>query len=142
MARPVKSYLLHLIYITAKTTTDDAAAKVAGGQATSDNIYEAYTYTNGIIKQETSRGYYVQTSNGASRVRLVASDTPAYKEAFIKATDDNGNTYFVTKLTAHKATLVQWTQHNTDDWIYEDGQTAEWTFNSTADGKVVIENND
>ena len=145
MARPVKKWQLHEIYITAKTTSGGTAQKVVGGNTTSDNIYEAYTYNNGIIKQETSRGYYVQTDDGKERCRLVDSNTPAYKEAFIKATDSNGNTYFVTKLTAHKATLIRWTQHNTDAWLFDDGEQARWTFGSAQSGQfksVTIENND
>lgn len=136
MARPVKSGLLHRIVINARTETSVSNQTVVGGAPTG-----VKQWSNGIIKQETSRGYYVQTNDGLGRVRLVATDSLTPGKAFITATDDNGSTYFVTKLTAHKATLVRWNEAEGETWVYESGKTARWSFNDTTDGKVSIENN-
>ncbi|CAB4125888.1 hypothetical protein UFOVP181_350 [uncultured Caudovirales phage] len=143
MGRPVKGWQLHEIYITAKTTSGGTAQKVVGGASTSDDIYESYTWSNGIIKQETSRGYYVQTPDGQARCRLVAG-TPGYKQATIIATDSTGNTYYVTKLTAHLALLTQKTKAaDPAVWEFATGKDVEWTFASPELGKTVqIENND
>ena len=83
MARPVKKSVLQLLFIHPQT----------GGQHL-------------ITKQKGSRSYTVQ-GQGTQVFRLVADATPAVAEAFMIASDSDGNSYFVTKLTAHKATLVQ-----------------------------------
>lgn len=59
-----------------------------------------------IVKQEASRRYLVTTAQGTSQCRLVAA-APAAGEMTIVATDSSGKTYYVTKLTAHKALLTQ-----------------------------------
>jgi len=92
-----------------------------------------------IIKQSSARRYKVRTSDGIAICKLVADSSPDDKEAYIKATDDNGNTYFVIKLTAHRATLKQWS-NNESEWLFADGASAPWSFTSTADEHVIIEN--
>ena len=86
-----------------------------------------------IIRQVRTRGYKVKTKIGGIGIcNLVADDNPDVGEAFIKATDNNGNTYFVTKLTAHKATLVQWIRNGGAPWLYSaNHDVAEWTFGAT-----------
>ena len=71
-------------------------ANVAGGGAVAGDI----------IKQVGSRRYKVTTAAGTARVNLVASNSPAAGQAYIVATDSDSNTYWVTKLTAHRATLT------------------------------------
>lgn len=92
-----------------------------------------------IIKQVASRRYKVKTNSGTAVCKLVDSDSPGLTEAYIKATDANGNTYFVTKLTAHRVRLTQWT-NNEATWLFANGATAPWTFDSTANGHVIVEN--
>ena len=132
MGRPVKSGLLHQIYITAKTTPGGSVSKVSGGYST--GVKE---WSNGIIKQETSRGYYVQTSYGQARCRLVASDTIGYKQATILATDSDGNTYWVTKLTAHLALLTQKEQVGVPAFQFQTGKDIRWTLANAVAGKTV-----
>ena len=60
-----------------------------------------------IIKQSRARGYEVVTPNGKAVCDLVASDTPAKGQLYMVATDSDGNTYWIIKLTRHRATLVQ-----------------------------------
>ena len=66
-----------------------------------------------IIKQESTRRYLVQNSEGVGQCSLVASDTLAAGQMRIIATDHSGATYFVTKLTAHKAYLTNRTSTST-----------------------------
>ena len=70
---------------------DGGASAVAGGD---------------IMKQESSRRYLVNNSQGRGQVKLVAKNTLVAGQMNLIATDFGGSTYFVTKLTAHKATLV------------------------------------
>jgi hypothetical protein len=101
---------------------------------------EATVRAGDIIKQSSARRYKVKTSDGTAVCKLVADDTPATFEAYIKATDANGNTYYVTKITTHKALLTQWTQNGEATWLFASGTTAPWTFTTTANGRVIIEN--
>jgi hypothetical protein len=119
-------------------TTDSGAPGSATNQENAIIIH-ANTSNGGttakvgdIIKQSNTRSYKVKTADGIKVCKLGITDTPAPRGAYIKATDNNGNTYFVTKLTAHKATLVRWTRNNTATWLYGDLDVAEWSFTSTA----------
>jgi hypothetical protein len=105
---------------------------------------EATVRIGDIIKQSSARRYKVKTTDGIAICKLVADDTPATFEAYIKATDANGNTYFVMKLTSKLAVLKQWTNNETT-WLFEDNARAHWTFSSSDDSydeadSVVIEN--
>jgi hypothetical protein len=66
-----------------------------------------------IVKQEGQHRYKVQNTDGADYVNLVVNRANAgalqHGEAIIYATDSDNNNYFVSKLTAHKATLYQGT---------------------------------
>ena len=133
-------------------TTDSGPAGSATNQENAI-IIRAKTTTGGtvqvgdIIKQVNDRAYKIKTADGTKqKCLLVESNTPAVGEAYIKATDANGNTYFVTKLTSRTATVVQWTQNGTNAWLFvpamgTDGARAKWTFSGTpADDQVTIEN--
>jgi hypothetical protein len=110
-----------------------------------------------ILKQESSRRYQVQTADGKGAVRLVAA-APAAGQATITATDANGNTYYVVKLTGRRAYLVQNTQNGSNAWLYANdtesadvlnpGTPAKWTIGGSATapsatdiGTVVITSN-
>ena len=58
-----------------------------------------------IVKQEASRRYLVENTEGLGQVKLIASDTLTAGTAKLIATDFGGATYYVTKLTARRATL-------------------------------------
>ncbi len=77
-----------------------------------------------IIKQESSRRYLVQNSEGRGQVRLVATDALAAGQMKIIATDGSGATYFVKKLTAKKAYLANRTSTST---AVVTGLVAQWT---------------
>jgi hypothetical protein len=92
----------------------------------------AVTYD--IVKQEASHRYLVKTAQGIGQCKLAAR-VPQKGEMTIIATDYNGNTYYVTKLTARKALLTRKTQNGVNAWVYGvlDSQTstyidyARWT---------------
>jgi hypothetical protein len=88
-----------------------------------------------IVKQEASRRYKVTTADGTAVCRLVADDTPAFKEAYIVATSAAGGTYYVIKLTAHRALLVA----KAGDSALA-GKSVQWTFGSPSGSIVQIEN--
>ena len=128
---------------TAVLTTDSGAVGSATNQENAIVIH-ANTGNEGdqigdIIRQVRTRGYKVKTADGTAVCNLVADDTPATFEAYIKATDANGNTYFVTKLTARKVVLTQWF-NNESTWLFATGTSAPWSFTTTANGRVIIEN--
>jgi hypothetical protein len=68
-----------------------------------------------ILKQQASRRYLVQNSEGRGQVRLTATATSTLLPGTmsIVATDGGGATYWVTKLTSRKATLINRTSTST-----------------------------
>jgi hypothetical protein len=131
---------------TAVLTTDTGAVGSATNQENAI-VIRANTSAGGttalvgdIIRQVSTRRYKVKTADGIKVCQLGTDDTPAPAGAYIKATDDNGNTYFVTKLTAHRATLVQWNDAESGPWLFNDNESAPWTFGSTTETTVQIEN--
>ena len=101
-------------------------ANIAGGGAV----------VGDIIRQVSTRRYKVRTAAGVGIVELESGDnTPNSGKAMIIATATGGNTYYVTKLTAHKATLATKTGNGALN-----GQAVEWTFGSPSGSIVQIEN--
>jgi hypothetical protein len=88
---------------------DNGANAVAGGD---------------ILKQESSRRYLVKNSEGVGQVKLIASDSVTAGTMSIIATDGAGSTYFVRKLTAKKAYLVNRTSTST---AVVSSLVAQWT---------------
>lgn len=110
---------------TALLTTDsgNGTGYNQGNQNNQENAIIVYAYQDGerriadIVKQTGSKRYVCITNNieGGKEDEtvygyLVDHDANAPKQIDMKATDANGNTYYVTKLTAHKATLTRRTQ--------------------------------
>jgi len=107
----------------------DAGASFAKTVTTSSNQYNAlsiisYLTTgssavgNGdIIKQESSRRYLVRNSQGVGQVKLSAGTGTNHVlspgNMHLIATDGGGATYYVLKLTAHKALVVNRTNTST-----------------------------
>ena len=92
-----------------------------------------------IKKQEGSKRYLVNTADGRAICKLVATPTIASGEMNIIASDTNGSTYFVKKLTARRAVLVQSTASTA--FLFLDGSAAGWTLGAAALGVVSIANN-
>lgn len=91
-----------------------------------------------IKKQEASRRYLVANAQGTGQCKLVATDALTAGTMNIIATDGAGSTYFVTKLTAHKATLVNRTSTSTAKSIT--GAAVGWTLGSATGTVVTIAN--
>jgi hypothetical protein len=91
-----------------------------------------------IVSQRSDFSYIMTTSDGTGRCTLVASSSPTAGQAYIKATDANGSTYFVTHLTAHRARLVQWSVNNS--FIFPSGYEADWSLATPVGNVVQIEN--
>lgn len=94
-----------------------------------------------ILTQRSSRRYLVRTAQGQGIVKLVGTDTGALSagEMNILATDANGSTYFVKKLTARRAVLVQSTASGS--FLFETNEAASWTLGSPSSGVVSLGSN-
>lgn len=91
--------------------------------------------TNGdILKQEASRRYLVRNSEGTGQCKLLTTSTLTAGTMNIVATDYNGSTYFVSKLTAHKARLIQYIENGS--FLIANGASTGWTLDA-ATGTVV-----
>jgi hypothetical protein len=141
--------------INATVTFTDAGASFAATAPTTTSTFQngiaftsfllakdngANAVTGGdILKQESSRRYLVKNSEGVGQVKLIASDSVTAGTMKIIATDGSGATFFVTKLTARKATLVNRTSTST---AVVTGATAGWTLGvSTGSNQVTIASN-
>jgi hypothetical protein len=94
------------------------------------------TSGNDIIKQLGSNHYRVQTQDGIAECTLTASAPTVAGQMAIVATDSVGGTYFVTKLTAHKATITRGTGVS-----FASGTQVKWTLDAAVlDVSVSIPN--
>lgn len=91
-----------------------------------------------IIKQEASRRYLVQNAQGVGQCKLTATNTLIPGTMNIIATDWNGSTYWVTKLTARKARVKRRTMSTA--YLVADGAQTGWNM-TAATGTVVVLSN-
>jgi len=77
-----------------------------------------------IVKQESSRRYLINNAQGQGQCRLVTG-VLAPGQMHIIATDWGGATYYVTKLTAHRAIVTPRTSTSTA--YISTGSSAAWT---------------
>jgi hypothetical protein len=82
-----------------------------------------------IMKQEASKRYLVQNSQGQGICRLTTGTLTAGTMHII-ATDSAGDTYWVTKLTGRKANVFP--RSNTGTSIYSNIRVAPWTIGSAS----------
>ena len=87
-----------------------------------------------ILKQESSRRYLVQNAQGQGQCKLITTSTLTAGTMNIIATDWNGSTYFVNKLTAHRAIVVRSTASTA--FLVLDGASTGWTLGA-ATGTIV-----
>ena len=128
---------------TAVLTTDSGAPGSATNQ---ENAIIAYAYVTGgsnkvgdIVKQVSSRRYKVKTADGTMVCTLVTDGVAdAAGEMTITATDSSSKTYYVKKLTAHKALLVPF---GTAGHEFAANTSVQWTFGAaTLNSTVTIAN--
>ena len=87
-----------------------------------------------IMKQESSRRYLVQNAQGQGQCILTATSALVKGSMNIVATDFNGSTYFVKKLTARKAVVVRSTASGS--FLVGNGASTGWTL-AAATGTIV-----
>lgn len=80
-----------------------------------------------IVKQTGSRRYIVKNQDGQAICKLVAAVPAVAGEANLVATDSSGKTYYVTKLTSHKAFLVQFGAAGHE---FASNTVVKWTFDA------------
>lgn len=93
-----------------------------------------------IIKQEGSRRYLIQNSDGKGICKLVTTATGSLLvgEMNLIATDYNGSTYYVTKLTGRKARLKRAAMVTA--YLIKDGAQTGWNIGSSTGTIVSIAN--
>ena len=89
-----------------------------------------------IIKQTNSHSYQIKTADGTAVCKLVATTSLQVGQAYIVATA-TGGTYYVTKLTAHRALLVPITGTQ-----FADSHVAKWNVSSPVQNVSVTLAND
>jgi hypothetical protein len=142
------------VALTTNSTNSNGQIQNPGDSQPADNI-QGYTETaiviyanigvsggtlSDIVKQEGQHRYKVQNADGADYVNLVVNRANAgdlqHGEAFIQAFDSDSGSYFVSKLTAHKATVYQNTGIQ-----FANATAVSWNFNNAASGvSVSIDN--
>jgi hypothetical protein len=90
--------------------------------------------TGDIVNQRSTRRYKVTTADGTGVCKLVAA-SPTFGEMTIIATDYSGNTYYITKLTRHLATL---TQNTGSTHEFATGASAGWKTDALVAGDTGI----
>jgi hypothetical protein len=88
-----------------------------------------------VLRQVSTNRYKVTDGTLTGIVQLQSSLANAAGECSILATDPAGDTYFVTKLTARRATLTQGT-----GTVYTTGQSVPWTFDTATSTMCKIAN--
>lgn len=124
---PVSTTASTAVLTTTGTNVLLAHAHVVGGTTALDAD---------IVKQTGTSDYVMTTTEGTSICGLVPSNSPAAGQAYIIATDSAANTYWVLKLTAHKAVLRR---RAGGTWIYPNGYSAPWSLAAASGAVVSIE---
>lgn len=124
-------------------TTDNGIPYSAGNQ---ENALVPYAYVTGggrkvadIIRQVGARRYKVRTADGVMTCSLkTTAASNAAGEMDLSAIDSSGKTYYVKKLTGHKATLVQ---YGSSGWEFASDTAVQWTLGAPVTGvSVKIDN--
>lgn len=127
----------HDANITGNVTFYDAGTGVAGtvtlGSFATD-VSNAITFSSNIggdtssadiIRQISTKAFYIQTDNGnVGRANLVVT-APNSGEMRITATDSTGGTYFIKKISGHVATVVPGT-----GTVFTANSRVRWTLGS------------
>ena len=122
-------------------TTTKTAVLTSNGTARQNGLMCEAQVTGGsdntagdIIKQVSAKRFKVQTADGTGVCKLVTSENLADGEMSLKATDSAGGTYFVSKISGRKVTLVPaanvWGGSSSAGSQFASGATAKWTFGS------------
>jgi len=126
MGRPIKKKFFgnvnYAISVSSYLTTGTQAISTSGSY---------------IVKQEASHRYLVQNTEGQGQCILVNTSTLTAGTMNMIATDSSSSTYFVTKLTSHRASLTQYTDSGFG-FEYDTGLVSGWTTATATAGIVHI----
>lgn len=125
------------------TAVLEADTGAIGSVTNNENAIQMVAFLTGgsavavdIIKQVSTNRYKVTDGTRTGIVALTATEADAAGEGSILATDSAGGTYYVTKLTAHKATVTRGTGTQ-----FATNEAVAWTFGSaTVNATVQIAN--
>lgn len=123
---------------------------VGGAIGNNENAIVAYAYHTGgsllrgdITKQVSKDRYKVENATTTAIAKLKSTIANGAGEMNIVAIDASGDTYYVTKLTGRRATLVPAAVARlgtSAGSIFASGASAPWKFDAAASGYVQIEN--
>jgi hypothetical protein len=126
--------------VTATSVNMLVDSGIVGTAGNQENAINMTAYLTGgssgnvdIKKQVSTNRYKVTDGTRTGIVKLQASAVSAAGQATIVATDATGCTYYVTKLTAHKATL---TRFGGGSYEFATGAAVPWTMNGTSGTKA------
>jgi hypothetical protein len=129
-------------------TTDSGKA---GSSTNQENAIIAYGYLTGgsllisdIVKQKNDKRYKIKNATGTGVCQLKSTIANGAGQMNIVATDSDGGTYYVVKLTSRKAVLVPAAVARLSSSAgsqFASGTAAKWSFGSAVeDDTVTIEN--
>jgi hypothetical protein len=117
---------------------------------TNENAIVAFAFHTGgsllrgdITKQVSTDRYKVENATTTAIAKLKSTIANGAGEMNIVATDASGGTYYVTKLTSRRATLVPAAVarlSTSAGSTYSSGQSAPWSFSAASGSVVQIEN--
>lgn len=117
---------------------------------TNENAIVAHAFHTGgsllrgdITKQVSKDRYKVENATATAIAKLKSTIANAAGEMNIVATDASGGTYYVTKLTARRATLVPAAVarlSTSAGTTFSSGQSTSWSFSAASGTVVQIEN--
>ena len=139
---------------TSVLTTDSGATNNTGNASTNQEnaiIIRAKTTSGGTAKvgdiqaQKGSHRFRVKTADGVAVCKLVTTASPEVNQGYVLATDNTGNSYFVTKITSRKCIVVRKSGGSNyefaDPTTFPAGQIVKWSFSAAVANKSVqIEN--
>jgi hypothetical protein len=124
---PTPTFTQSVTATSVNMLVDSGAVGTVGNQ---ENAIQMVAFLTGgsagavdIIRQVSTRRYKVTDGTRTGIVTLTATEADAAGEGSILATDADGGTYYVTKLTGRKATLTRGT-----GTVYTTGVAVPWTF--------------
>lgn len=133
------------IVLTATMTANGTARQNGIKCETQYGSGDSEITTGDVIKQVSTKRYKVQTSQGTGTFKLVTTEAKAAGEMSIMATDSDGGTYLVSKLTARQAVLVPVANahggSSSAGAQFASGVAAKWSFTTTIENTQVVISN-
>jgi hypothetical protein len=133
------------IVLTATMTANGTARQNGLKCETQYGSGDAEITTGDIVKQESARRFKVQTSQGTGVFKLVATEAKGAGEMSIMATDSDGGTYLVSKISNRRVTLVPIANahggSSSAGAQFVSGATAKWSFTTTVENAQVVLSN-